>query len=912
LTLSSPTNAAIADAQGIGTITNDDPVPSLSVNDVSIEEGNSGTKRLTFTVTLSAASGQTVTVAYATANGTATSGTDYTATSGSLSFAAGEISQTAALVINGDELNEVDETLALTLSGPTNATIADNQGIGTITNDDATPTLAVNDVSVNEGNTGTTAMNFTVTLSAASGQVVTVAYTTANGTATAGSDYTAASGTLTFAAGTTSQAVAMTVTGDLIFEPNETLTLNLSSPTNATIADNQGVGTITNDDIAPTIAVNDPTELEGNSGTKNLTFTVSLSAASGQVVTVGYATANGTATAGTDYTATSGTLTFAAGTTSQTVAVTITGDVLFEENDAFTLNLSSPTNATLADAQGVGTITNDDAAPTLSVNDVSVTEGNSGTVTLTFTISLSAVSGTAANVNYTTSDGTATAGSDYVADSRNVVITPGETTRTVAITINGDALNETNETFTLNLSTPNNATIADGQGIGTITNDDAAPTISLSDVTVTEGSSGTTAMSFTVTLSAASGQTVTVAYATANGTATAGSDYTAASGTLTFPAGDVSETVTVAVAGELVFEPNETLTLNLSSATNASIADAQGVGTITNDDTTPTIAVNDVSVNEGNSGTTTMSFTVSLSNPSSSTITVQYATANGTATSGSDYTATNNTLTFVAGETSKTVAVSITGDTRNEANETVNLNLSNPANATIADAQGIGTITNDDPQPSLSVNDVSISEGNSNTKTLNFTVTLSAASNLTVTVNYATANGTASSSSDYDAASGTLTYTAGQTSKTVGVTIRGDRTREPNETFTLNLSNAANATIADAQGIGTITNDDGPAKVVADNLIGEGKFGVANYPNPFNPATQVVYTLTEAAPVRLSIYNMLGQHVRVLVEGLQVEGSYEVQWDGRDEAGQLVGAGWYLYRLEAGAQAATGRMSLVK
>ena len=912
LNLSAPTNATLADAQGIGTLTNDDTAPSLVVNDVSVTEGNSGTSTLSFTVSLSAASGQTVSAAYATANGTATSGTDYTAATGTLTIAAGQTSGTVAVTINGDALNEANETFTLGLSGATNATLVDGEGTGTITNDDPVPSLVVNDVSVTEGNSGTSTLSFTVSLSAASGQVVTVAYGTANGTATSGSDYTAASGTLNFAAGETSKTVAVSVTGDLLNEANETFTLTLSAATSATISDAEGIGTITNDDAAPIIAVNDVSVTEGNGGTATMTFTVSLSSASSVPVTVAYATANGTATAGTDYTAASSTLTFAAGETSKTVAVNGTGDGLYEANETILFNLSNPTNATLGDNQGIGTLTNDDTAPTLTVDDVTLSEGNSGTSTMTFTIRLSAVSGLAANVNYATTNGTATAGSDYVADSRNVVLTPGESTRTVAITVNGDLLNEADETFTLDLSTPNNATIADGQGVGRINNDDAAPTISVNDVTVTEGNSGTTAMNFAVSLSAASGQTVTVQYDTANGTATAGSDYTAVSGTLTIAAGQTSATVAVAVTGDLIFEPTETMTINLSNATNGSTADPQGIGTITNDDTTPTIAVNDVSVNEGNSGTTTLNFTVSLSNPSSSTITVQYATANGTATSGSDYTATNNTLTFVAGETSKTVAVSITGDARNEANETFNLNLSNAVNATIADTQGIGTITNDDPQPSLSVNDVSISEGNTGTKTLNFTVTLSAASNQTVTVNYATANGTASSSTDYTAASGTLTYTAGQTSKAVGVTIRGDRTSEPNETFTLNLSSAANATLADAQGIGTITNDDGSAKVVADGLIGEGRFGVANYPNPFNPSTQVVYSLTEEAPVRLVVYNALGQQIRVLVEGLQLPGSYEVPWDGRDEAGQPVGAGWYLYRLEAGAQVGVGRMSLVK
>jgi hypothetical protein len=224
----------------------------------------------------------------------------------------------------------------------------------------------------------------------------------------------------------------------------------------------------------------------------------------------------------------------------------------------------------------------------------------------------------------------------------------------------------------------------------------------------------------------------------------------------------------------------------------------------------------------------------------------------------------------------------------------------------------VAHIEDNEATPNLAVGDVSVTEGNSGTKQAVFSVRLSPASAQGVTVAYATTNGTATAGSDYLVKSGTLTFVAADTVETFGVTINGDLTAEANETFAVNLSSAINATIADAQGIGTITNDDGTAKVVADNLIGEGRFGVANYPNPFNPATQIVYTLTEMAPVRLVIYNLLGQQIRVLVEEFQAEGSYQVQWDGADQEGNPAGAGRYLYRLESGNQAAVGRMSLVK
>src|SRR4030095_6441056 len=223
---------------------------------------------------------------------------------------------------------------------------------GTVTNDDAQPGISINDVSVSEGNTGTSTATFTVSLSNASYQTITVNYATADSTATAGSDYTAASGTVTFTPGQVSQAISVTINGDSTFDPNETFNVNLSGATNATIADNQGVGSINNEDAQPSISINDVSVTEGNSGTSSATFTVSLSNASSQTITVNYATADNTASAGSDYVSTSGTLTFTPEQLTQTIAVTVTGDTTFEPTETFNVNLSGATNATLSTHQG--------------------------------------------------------------------------------------------------------------------------------------------------------------------------------------------------------------------------------------------------------------------------------------------------------------------------------------------------------------------------------------------------------------------------------------------------------------------------------------------------------------------------------------------------------------------------------
>jgi bacillolysin len=337
----------------------------------------------------------------------------------------------------------------------------------------------------------------------------------------------------------------------------------------------------------------------------------------------------------------------------------------------------------------------------------------------------------------------------------------------------------------------------------------AAPSLSITNSSQTEGNSGTTAFTFTVSLSPASTSTVTVKYATANGSALAGSDYTALPlTTLTFAPGQTSKTVTVNVIGDRVVEPTQRFAVNLSAATGATIRDSQGVGAIQNDDTTA-LAINNISLTEGSSGPKSFVFTVTLTNPSATPVTVKYATANGSALAGSDYTAVPlTTLTFAPGQTSKTVTVNVIGDKVVEPTQKFAVNLSNATGATILDSQGAGAILNDDTT-ALAINNVSLTEGSSGPKSFVFTVTLTNPSATPVTVKYATANGSALAGSDYTALPlTTLTFTPGQTSKAVTVNVIGDRVVEPTQRFAVNLSGATGATILDSQGVGAILNDD--------------------------------------------------------------------------------------------------------
>ena len=840
------------------------PLPTLSIDQVSNDEGSSGTSSFTFTVTLSAASTSPVTVDFATADGTASStagavgGADFAAANGTLTFAPGDTSKTITVTVNGDAVNEADETFTVTLTNPSGATLATATGTGTIVNDDSAPTVSIADALLTEGNTGTTPATFTVTLSAASGQTVSVHYQTNDGSASAGSDYTAvADTTLTFTPGETSKDVSVDVVGDTTIEPNETFSVVLSQPTNATLgAPATGTATIQNDDGAtqPSISIADATVTEGNAGTKILTFDVTASAAGAQVVTVDFATSDGTATtAGNDYQATSGTITFGLGETAKQISVVIVGDTANEDDETFTVTLSNPKNAIVQTASATGTIQNDDAVPTVTINNVSVAEGQAGTTAMTFTATLSAASGKTVSVDFATADGTATTGGslatggqDYTATSGTATFAPGVTTASVTVQVAGDTLNEADETLTVALSNAVNAALGGAAvGTGTVTNDDALPLIVITGDAQSEGNSGTSPLTFTVSLvdatsnPAPSGRTVTVDFATKNGTALAGSDYTANSGTLSFAAGETQKQIVVQMIGDTVAEAAETLTVGLSNPVNAAIQTGTATGTIQNDDgNLPLLNIDDQSITEGNAGTQTMTFNVTLSAASAQNVTVSYATQDGTAvaagtlaTGGKDYVAKSGTLTFAPGELSKTIAITIDGDVANEADETFSVVLSNPSTtAQIQNGTGTGTILNDDAVPTLSIADASLVEGNAGKTNMSFTVTLSAISGRTVSVSYATADDTAvttglivAGGTDYTAKTGTLTFSPGQTTKTILVPITGDTTLEPDETFTVTLATPINAAITDDTGVGTIVNDDtAPTMTITDVTLAEG------------------------------------------------------------------------------------------
>ncbi|KUF27170.1 hemagglutinin [Xanthomonas phaseoli pv. manihotis] len=463
-----------------------------------------------------------------------------------------------------------------------------NQVVFNITiNPSRTASIAVSPSAANEDSG--TSLVYTVTLSQTNSSPTTVNLTR-SGTATSGTDYTGAVSSVVVPANATSVSFSITPVADTTVEPDETAIFSVASGTDYSVGNpSSATATIVNDDFpVATITVSPASVYED--GAPNLVYTVALSQPSPSALSIGF-NVGGTATNGTDYATINSPLVIAAGQTSGTITVNPTPDTTVEPDETVVISLNAGSGYTVGSPNSAtGTILNDDL-PGLSINDVSVNEGNAGTTNATFTVSLSAPAG-AGGVSFdlATADGTATAGVDYAASSLTRTIPAGSSSATFTVLVNGDTLAEPDETFFVNVSNVTGATVSDGQGLGTIVNDDAQPALSIDDVSVNEGSSGTTTATFTVSLSAASGQTVTVNYATADGTATAGSDYVARSGTLSFAPGVTAQGVAVTVNGDTAVEPNETFSVGLSGASNATIARATGTGTILNDDAVVTIS----------------------------------------------------------------------------------------------------------------------------------------------------------------------------------------------------------------------------------------------------------------------------------------------------------------------------------
>lgn len=420
-------------------------------------------------------------------------------------------------------------------------------------------------------------------------------------------------------------------------------------------ADNRTSTTVSGASATAQISIAPISANEGN----DLVFAVTRAGDTTRAQSVDFETSDGTATAGADYTATSGTIIFEAGETDKTITVATTDDYDVEGDQAFNVTLSEPTNgAEITTGTADGTIVDNDRAAQFAVSGGSIEEGGD----ITFTVTRSGDTSIAHAVSYTTVDGTATVvDSDYVAASDVLVFGVGVTSLDVIANTTGDDDIEPDEAFSLLLSNPTNgATITTSSANGTILNNDVLANFVLSTVTVDEGDD----VVAVVTRSGDLSVTHTVNYLTESGTATEGTDYTGVSGTLTFDPDVIQQQFVVTTTPDHGVEGDEAFNIKLENATSGAVIDTPSVGfVITDDDRAADFTVSDAIGAEGQ----TLTFTVARNGDRSITHAVDYQTADGTATTPADYPAVAGTLTFLVDEIEKTVIVDLVADGTPEA-----------------------------------------------------------------------------------------------------------------------------------------------------------------------------------------------------------------------------------------------------
>ncbi len=901
---------AVAPTSATGTISNDDTAYRIVANSPTTEGNGPAPTTATFTIFRDGANSLAGSVDVSTIPGSGTAiagpqntvclaGQDYTTDGQTIMFAAGgDTSQTFTINICGDLVFELTETFDAQLTNPLGGGLITTQvATMTILDNDAAPTLSINDQPTINENAGTA--TFTVTQSLATGLNTTVSFATGavGDTATAGQDYTASMGTVTIPAGSTTGTLTVPITDDTIDEPNETFTVTLSMPVNATISDGIGIGTIIDNESSTTFAIGDVSQAEGNDSanpgiptTSSFNFQLLRTGDAQGTETVCFATEDGDGSIpGPGPNPATGALVFAAGVDYQsrpanaancvnftqggpsaiTIPVIVFGDNNFEFDESFTVRLLTINTvaggARFTDATGLGTILNDDLASVFSIAQTTanpIIEGNSGTTLVTYTVTRTTTA-VQSTVQYATANGatnpatgsaagsgcgTLNSGPDYVNTSGTLTFPIGTASLTFTVAVCGDTADELNETYTATLSNATFATIGTASVTTTITDDDAAPIISVSDVTVCEVDTGTQAMVFTVTRTGLSNLTSTVTVSTVNGSAVAPGDYVAISGlVVTFNPGETTKTVTVTINGDVIFETDETFTLQVIANSSDVVSDPPnggdpiGLGIIQNNcvggDPAPTFAIDNVIRPEGNvdplnpGATTPFSFRITRTGATELPSNVSFATVDplnqavggAACTAGVDYITQTGTVSFTAaGLNFRDVVIQVCPDANFEQNETFFVDISNATNGTIPaiGARGTGTIQNDDGL-NFTVDHVTGNEGNNPGATTSFVfrINKNGTTALSATVAYATvasatnpATGGAACGAgiDYVSTSGTATFAAATTFVDITVPVCGDVVGELDEQFLFRISAPSLGTVQASDGIGTILNDDGP------------------------------------------------------------------------------------------------------
>jgi len=479
---------------------------------------------------------------------------------------------------------------------------------------------------------------------------------------------------------------------------------------------------------------------------------------------------------------------------------------------------------------------------TVSIDDVTIVEGNSGTSILTFTVTATDNPKGGETVSYTTIDGSATtADNDYDSQTGTLTFTKNDKTETISITINGDTNAESDETFNVILSLPSPGDsitgIGDGTGTGTILDDEPRSyTVTADSITVSEAV-GNASLNLRVDPAITNDDTITVTYTTVDQTASAPSDYTSSIATITIDSsytsgGTTNYNASFTIIDDTATESQEYFDVELSNASvSTSVGSTVSLGidpgsvTINDDDSaTATLSINDPSVNEGDSGTSTMFFTISVSQIQASDISINYATSGDTATAGLDFTDTSGIALLPAGTQNILVSVPIIGDLEaGEGDETLEMVISTSSSlVTVIDAIGVGTIIDNDTGLSVSINDAAIAETDAD-RIVNIDVIFSQALTADMNLSYFSTDITALSPDDYNGSvtPTTVTIPTGSTSHTLNYTIIGDNLSESNEDFNVTIAvEATTESYVLARPTGTVTIFDDDQNIGCSSYIG--------------------------------------------------------------------------------------------
>ncbi|PQJ97664.1 beta strand repeat-containing protein [Chromatium okenii] len=784
--------------------------------------------------------------------------------SGTITFTGAQKTATATFNIAGDTAFESEEGFTVTLSDATGAKIGTSTATGVISNDDIAPTLSITPLAPTlEGSSGATSVNVTVTRSADLSGTSSVSWAVSgSGAAPAnGADFSGSalpSGTVNFDPWAATAIATINLAADTAFEPNEEFTVTLSNPVGATLGTSTSTtGVITNDDSLPTLAVTalTPTTLmEGNSGATiaTLTFvrsgdTSGISSATWSVSGSGTASADGTDFVGGLPT---GSVTFAAGQPTATATFNIAGDTAFEPDEAFIVTLSAPVDATLGASTLTGTITNDDAQPTLAValTPSPLTEGNGGSTAATVTVTRSGDLSGASSANWalTGSGANPVSGADFIGNSLpfgTVNFAAGQPTVTATVTIAGDTAFEPNEEFTVTLSNPVGATLGTSTALGTITNDDLQATLSVASLSppdLVEGNADSKAITVNFTRSGDLSGTSSAEWMLTGSGATQvdADDFVSGvlpTGKVEFAAGAATATATLNVVGDTVFEPNENFTVTLLAPVGATLGTNSAItGAISNDDTQATLALSPLTapvVTEGNSGSTPIAVTVTRTGDLSSTSYANWAlTGSGTApATAADFVGAAlpaGIVNFDAGEATATISLEVVGDLKLETNEDFTVTLSAPTGAILGASTVItGVIANDDTVPTIALSPLTspaITEGQKGATPVTVTVTRSGDLSGIATANWTVSGSGAAPAIGADFVggnlpSGTVSFAAEQATTAVKFSIAGELKIEPDEGFTVTLATPVGAILGTSAITGTIIADDFNRAPTANN-----------------------------------------------------------------------------------------------